>query len=101
MCSTVVLVLDVGVASSPKGDLALPLVCWAVAHMRERHPSSLPCLLLSMARSRVGPGVMRVEEVAMPLTVCNTWENKPCTLPGQQGRAGPDFGVAGETSLRA
>ena len=37
------------------GELALPLVCSAVAMMRERHPPPLPHSLSPMADKRAGP----------------------------------------------
>lgn len=39
---------------------------------------------------------MRVEELVMSLTGCNTWENKPCTSTGQQSTAIPGCGIADE-----
>lgn len=62
---------------------------------RQSHPSSSPSFL---ADRRTGPGIMRVGELAMSLTGCNTWESGPCTSPGQQGRAGPGCGLQ---SMRA
>lgn len=71
------------------GELALPLICWAVAQTKEI-PSSSPTLsLTSMAGGRDGSKVMRVGELAMPFASYNTLESRPYILPGQQGRAGP------------
>lgn len=44
------------------------------------------------AGRRAGPRVMCVEELAMSHTSCSTQESRRCTLPGQQGRAGPGSG---------
>jgi hypothetical protein len=56
------------------GQLALPVVCWVVAQTRERSLPPLPCFSISMAGRKAGPGVMRVEELAMSVTSCNTQE---------------------------
>lgn len=47
-----------------------------------------------MAGSRTGPGVIRVGKLAISSTNCSTWESWLCTLPGQQGKAGPGCSVA-------
>jgi hypothetical protein len=39
---------------------------------------------------RVGPGMMRMEELAWMFTGCGTQESRLCTLPGQHSRAGPE-----------
>lgn len=61
--------------ASPKGistrELALPLISWVVAWMKERQPPPLPHPSSSMADWRAGPGVMRVGELAMSITSCN------------------------------
>ena len=54
---------------------------------------------LSKASRRAGPRVMRVGELAMSLTGCNTWESKPYTLPGMVELA-LIAGVAGELALK-
>ena len=59
---------------------SLPLVCCVVAQT-------------SMTGSRAGPGVMRVGEMALSLTSCNTRKSGPWMSPGQQGRCGPGCGV--------
>jgi hypothetical protein len=61
------------------GELALPPVCWVVKQKREKHPPPHPHLSPSKAGGRTGPVPHH----------CNTWESRPCTLPGQQCRAGP------------
>lgn len=35
---------------------------------------------------------MRVVELALALTYCNTQESVPCTSPGQQGKTGLGWG---------
>jgi hypothetical protein len=49
------------------GELDLPLVCCAMARMRER----------TMAGGRASPKVMRLGELAMSLISCNTQESSP------------------------
>lgn len=45
--------------------------------------------LTTYGRWESWPGVTRVGKLAMFFTGCNTQENWLCTLPEQQGRAGP------------
>lgn len=53
---------------------------------------------------RVGPEVIRAEELFLPLTSCSIQVSDLCVLPGQHRRAGPagvDLGevTAGEQAL--
>jgi hypothetical protein len=72
------------------GDLAQQLVCYMAAWAGE---ICLPPLFhpLTLLAGRTGLRVTRVEELAMPLTICSTWEVKACISHGQWGRTGYDF----------
>lgn len=82
-------------ANHPKGmsmrQLALPLVCWAVASAKGEMPSFPPLSHATYGKRESWPhlGVMRVKELAMSLTNFNTRESGPYTSPGLQDRAGP------------
>ena len=79
-------------------QLALPLVRFVVVWLRDR------CLSpphSSAAGNRAGPEVIRVRDLDLPFVGCNTQENKPCILPGKQGRAGPGSEVASEPAPKA
>ena len=85
-------------------ELALSLVCCAVASVREIHP--LPSLLhvpLAVGR-RVGQtGVMRARELALPLTSVCSQENRKIRsfpLPEEHSKAGLGGDCAGEPALR-
>lgn len=43
----------------------MPIVCWAVAWLRERRPPALPHPSSSMAGGKAAPGVMKAGELAM------------------------------------
>lgn len=95
--STKELSLDVGVSGDWTEGLGFSiggtaLVCCAVDHTRERHPSPLPCPSPSMVSGRACTRFMRMGESGMPHTVSNTWESRPYTSPGQQDRAGHSWG---------
>ena len=45
--------------------------------------------LPAVASRRAGIRVTKTEELALPLTNYSNWESRPCTLPGQNSRAGP------------
>ena len=78
------------------GELALLLVYWTVAQMRENYSAPFPHPSPFMADETDGPRFMRVGELAMSLTSCNIWESRPSTSPAQQSWAGLVAGVAGE-----
>lgn len=72
------------------GALTLQLVCSAAVRLRERCPP--PPSSLAIYGERVGPRVMKVRELALLFTGCNTLENRsytPYTYPWQQNRACP------------
>lgn len=81
-------VMEASGEKSPKnvniGDLAQPFVCCVAAWARE---ICLPPLLhlLRLLAGRTGLRVMRVGGLAMPLTICRTWESRACTSHGQHG----------------
>lgn len=54
-----------------------------------------PYLLPPSTNKRAGPKFIRAGELALPLTCCITWKNRPCTLPGQHSRASPRCGGCG------
>lgn len=58
--------------------------------MREKCPPPLSHPLISRAVGRAGSGVIRVKELALSLTGCNTPKSGLHTSHGQQSRAGPD-----------
>lgn len=66
-------------------------------------PSSLPCPLLFMVDRRAGARIMRVGELVMSFSGCNTWESRPSTSPGHQGKGEVALvvGVVGELAPRA
>lgn len=45
--------------------------------------------LIPVVGKRAGPRIRRVIISALPSTSCNTQENRPCILAGQNSRAGP------------
>lgn len=72
------------------GKVGLLLVSWTVAAgMRERCLPPLPYHLWQIESWPQG------HENGKLVLIPHTWENRPRTLPGQQGRAGPGFGGFG------
>jgi len=75
------------------GELVLPLVFWVMMWKRGgENAFPLPRPSPSMAGRRASPEVMKVGELAKSFTGSDTLESRPCTLPGQQSRAGPQRG---------
>lgn len=62
--------------------------------LRQGRGGLIPFLIphLLWQAEKLASGVMIVEELAMSPISCNTWQSKPCTLPGQQARADPGNG---------
>lgn len=94
--STVELALDTKVAGKPAPGHACGRVCPVSCQLgSEWHGQGRDTLLPSFnscqlwASRRDSPRVMRMRKLAVSLTSYNTRENRPCTSPGQQVRAGP------------
>ena len=94
--------LDAGVAVElvvgvSVGEQALALACHMTAWATER------CALLPptpVANRNASLRVMRAGDLSRSLTNCNTGENRPCVLRGQQHRAGSVSVGTGELSQR-
>ena len=63
--------------------------------------SSPLCPLPPAAEKRVGPGIRRARELALPLIDYSTQESRPYTLIAQQTRAGSVVRGTGELDLKA
>lgn len=59
------------------------------------------CSSTSETVGRDDPGVMRVGELALPLSSCSTWESWPCLSLGKYSRAGSEGVSVGELVPRA
>lgn len=76
-----------------KADPALSAIGWCGCR-GDAHPPT-PCHFLQSSWESC-PWVMKVEELALPLAGCSTWESRLSTWPEQHRRGGPGGGGTGK-----
>lgn len=93
--------LEVWVVSPEQTSKLSPLFNYLeVAWVEESYPPPRHYPPMPENGERDGPVVLRVVELTLTPTSCNTWERRPCTSPGQYNTVKPVIRGMREPTLK-